>query len=51
MAGLQKIGWITSALSSVGLAFLRRPGKAKQGALLLTAAAGLAFLTRQDREQ
>jgi membrane protein len=49
LAGLGKTGFLPSAMSSVGLAFLRRPGKAKQGAALLAAAAGLAFLTRKER--
>jgi membrane protein len=49
LAGVRKIGWLTSGLASVGLSFLRRPGKAKEGAMLLTAAAGLAYLTRTGR--
>jgi hypothetical protein len=36
-------------MSSVGLALLRRRGKAKEGALLLVTAAGLAFITRRER--
>jgi membrane protein len=49
LAGLPKIGWVTSALASAGLTFLRRRGEAKRGTALLAAAAGLAFLTRTDR--
>ncbi|MDP9086459.1 MAG: YihY/virulence factor BrkB family protein [Pseudomonadota bacterium] len=46
IAGRQKIGVITSILSTVGLSLLRTRGKAKAGAALLGAAAGLAFLGR-----
>jgi len=37
---------ITSALSTLGLALLRRRGKAGAGAALVASAAGLAFLSR-----
>jgi membrane protein len=47
LSGLGKVGWLSSTMSSVGLALLRRQGKAKQGAALLAAAAGLAFATRK----
>jgi len=48
LAGLKKVGMLTSALSTFGLALLRRPGRAAQGAALLATAASLAFLARED---
>ena len=49
LAGLRKIGKFSSAVSTVGLALMRRKGKAPQGAMLLAAAAGLAYITRSDK--
>lgn len=43
-----KVGTATTALATVGLARLRRRGKAKQGVLLLAAAGALAFWRRRD---
>ncbi len=45
IAGLAKIGMITSALSTLGLALLRRRGKAGAGAALVASAAGIAFFS------
>ena len=46
IAGLAKIGMITSALSTLGLALLRRRGEAGAGAALVASAAGIAFFSR-----
>jgi len=48
IAGGAKIGMATSALSTVGLGLLRRRGRAKAGAAMLAAAAGLSLLSRKD---
>jgi len=47
LAGLRKIGVVSSILSTAGLSLLRTRGKAKAGAALVGAAAGLAWLGRQ----
>jgi membrane protein len=47
LAGSAKIGMVMSALSTLGLGFLRRRGKEKTGAALLATAAGLALLRRR----
>ncbi|MCA1654213.1 MAG: YihY/virulence factor BrkB family protein [Sphingomicrobium sp.] len=49
MAGLAKVGTLSSILSTTGLAMLRRKGSAKAGAALLAAAAGLALLRREKQ--
>ena len=46
VAGLGKIGMLSSALSTAGLALLRRRGRERAGAALLGAAAGIALLRR-----
>jgi membrane protein len=46
-AGLEKIGMVSSILSTAGLSLLRTKGKAKAGAALLGAAAGLAWFGRE----
>ena len=48
LAGLAKIGMISSAMATVGLSLLRKRGRAGAGATLLIAAAGLALLRRED---
>ena len=48
MAGGAKIGMAASALSTIGLALLRRKGKATAGAALIATAAGLSLLRRED---
>ncbi len=47
-AGLQKVGMISAALSTVGLSLLRKRGKALPGAALLATAAGLSLIRRKD---
>jgi membrane protein len=47
IAGLPKIGWITSGVATLGLTMLRRKGRALPGAALLAAAAGLAWVRRE----
>ncbi len=49
VVGLKKVGVLSSALSTMGLAMMRRKGKARQGAMLLATAAGFAWLTRSDK--
>jgi len=48
IAGGAKIGMAASALSALGLSFLRRKGKEKAGAALIATAAGLSLLRRKD---
>ena len=48
VAGLPKIGWISSGLASLGLSLLRRPRGKLAGGALLTVAAGLSLLKRRD---
>ena len=48
LAGMAKVGMLASALSTIGLSLLRRKGKAKTGAALLAAAAGLSLLHRKN---
>jgi membrane protein len=48
LAGGAKIGMAASALATLSLSMLRRKGKAKAGAALLGAAAGLSLLRRKD---
>jgi len=48
MAGLRKVGMISSVLSTVGLALMRRKGREAAGATMLAAAAGIALMKRSD---
>jgi membrane protein len=48
VAGLPKIGWISSGLASMGLAMLRKPGRKTTGAALLATAAGISLLRARD---
>lgn len=50
LAGGARIGMAASALSTIGLSLLRRKGKAKAGAALIAAAAGLSLLRRSDED-
>ncbi len=45
--GLKKVGMISSGLATVGLAMLRKRGRAAPGAALIAAAAAAAWLTRE----
>lgn len=47
-AGLRKVGLLSSALATAGLAMLRTRGRAAGGAALLATAAGLSLLKRAD---
>ena len=48
IAGMRKVGMVSSALSTIGLSLLRRRGRAGLGAALLATAAGLSLLKRKD---
>jgi membrane protein len=48
IAGLQKVGMISAALSTVGLSLLRKRGREGAGAALLAGAVGLSLLKRED---
>jgi membrane protein len=48
MAGLQKVGMISAALSTLGLSMLRKRGRAGVGTALLATAAGISLLKRKD---
>jgi membrane protein len=48
VAGLQRVGTLSSALATVGLAMLRKRGRTGAGAALLATAAGLSLLKRQE---
>ena len=48
LAGLQKVGMVSAALSTLGLSLLRKRGRAGAGAALLATAAGLSLLKRKD---
>ncbi|MEO5640407.1 MAG: YihY/virulence factor BrkB family protein [Sphingomicrobium sp.] len=48
MAGLAKVGMVSSALSTTGLAMLRKRGRARAGIALLAVAAGLALWKRES---
>jgi len=48
IAGLGKVGMVSSILATVGLAQLRRRGSEASGALILLSAAGLSLLRRKD---
>jgi membrane protein len=47
-AGLQKMGMISSAIATTGLALLRKKGREPAGIALLATAAGIALLKRED---
>ena len=47
-AGLQRIGMISSAIATTGLALLRKKGREPAGIALLATAAGIALLKRED---
>ena len=48
LAGLQKVGMISAALSTLGLSLLRKRGRGGAGAALLAGAVGLSLLKRED---
>jgi hypothetical protein len=48
LAGLQKVGMISAALSTIGLSLLRKRGREGAGAALLAGAVGLSLLKRED---
>lgn len=48
LAGLQKVGMISAALSTLGLSLIRKRGKESAGAALLATAVGLSLLKRED---
>lgn len=47
IAGLPKIGWITSGVATLGLTMMRRKGRTAPGLALVAAAAGLSWLRRR----
>jgi membrane protein len=48
IAGLQKVGMISAALSTIGLSLLRKRGRQGAGAVLVAGAVGLSLLKRED---
>lgn len=46
-AGLQKVGMVSSALSTLGLSLLRRRGREAAGAALIAGAVGLSLMRRE----
>ena len=48
MAGLRKVGMVSTALSTLGLSLLRKRGREGAGAALLATAAGISLLKRKD---
>ena len=48
LAGLQKVGMLSSVLATGGLAMLRRKGRAPIGGALLATAAALSWMRRRD---
>ena len=48
IAGMQKVGMVSAALSTLGLSMLRKRGRAGAGAALLAMAAGISLLKRKD---
>jgi membrane protein len=48
IAGLQKVGMVSAALSTIGLSLLRRKGREGAGAALVAGAVGLSLLRRKD---
>ena len=49
LAGTQRIGMLASGCATVGLALIRKRGRASQGLALLSVAAGVSYLSRQRR--
>lgn len=47
--GLARVGMVSSIMVTAGLGLIRKRGRGSAGAILLAAAAGLAFLTRDDQ--
>jgi hypothetical protein len=47
-AGLQKVGMLSAALSTIGLSMLRKRGKQGAGAALVAGAVGISLLKRED---
>ena len=47
-AGLQKVGMVSAALSTIGLSLLRKRGREGAGAALLATAVGVSLLKRSD---
>ena len=48
IAGLQKVGMISAALSTIGLSLLRKRGREGAGAALLATAVGVSLMKRSD---
>jgi membrane protein len=48
IAGLQKVGMISAAISTIGLSLLRKRGREGAGAALIATAAGISLLKRKD---
>lgn len=48
VAGMQKVGMISAALSTIGLSMLRKKGRGRAGAALVAGAVGLALMKRED---
>jgi membrane protein len=48
VAGLQKVGMTSAALSTVGLSLLRKRGRTGAGAALVATAVGISLLKRED---
>jgi membrane protein len=51
LAGIPRIGMVSSILSTLGLALLSRRGREKVGAVVLVTAAGLALARREPAER
>ena len=49
MLGLARVGMVSSILATAGLGLIRKRGRGTAGAVILAAAAGLAFLARDDQ--
>jgi membrane protein len=47
-AGLQRVGMISAAMSTIGLSLLRKRGREGAGAALLATAAGISLLKRKN---
>ena len=48
LAGLQKVGMVSAALSTIGLSLLRKRGREGAGAALLATAVGVSLMKRSD---
>jgi membrane protein len=48
VAGMRKVGMVSTALSTIGLSLMRKRGREGAGAALLATAAGLSLLRRKD---